>query len=102
MKRILIVIGALAGAAVLLVLGYVGGRHAGATPPRANVAATAQGTPRKVLYWYDTMVPDQHFDHPGLSPMGMQMVPKYADEGSTDKDVVHIDPSTVQMQCTLF
>ncbi|MDE2316000.1 MAG: efflux transporter periplasmic adaptor subunit, partial [Xanthomonadaceae bacterium] len=64
MKRIVIVIGALAGAAVLLALGYVGGRHAGTTPPRANAAATAQGSPRKVLYWYDTMVPNQHFDHP--------------------------------------
>ncbi|ODU67002.1 MAG: efflux transporter periplasmic adaptor subunit, partial [Rhodanobacter sp. SCN 65-17] len=51
---------------------------------------------RKVLYWYDTMVPQQHFDHPGLSPMGMQMVPKYADEGSADNGVVHIDPATTQ------
>ncbi len=96
MKRIVIVIGALAGAAVLLALGYVGGRHAGTTPPRANAVATAQGAPRKVLYWYDTMVPDQHFDHPGRSPMGMPLVPRYADEGGTDQGVVRIDPATVQ------
>ena len=96
MKRIVIVIGALAGAAVLLALGYVGGRHAGTTPPRANAAATAQGSPRKVLYWYDTMVPNQHFDHPGRSPMGMPLVPRYADEGGTDQGVVRIDPATVQ------
>lgn len=36
---------------------------------------------RKVLYWYDPMVPDQHFDRPGKSPfMDMQLQPKYADE----------------------
>ena len=36
---------------------------------------------RKVLYWYDPMVPDQHFDKPGKSPfMDMQLVPKYADD----------------------
>ncbi len=57
--------------------------------------ASAQGGGKKVLYWYDTMVPQQHFDKPGLSPMGMQMVPKYADDGAA-KDVVRIDPATVQ------
>ncbi|MGC1550249.1 MAG: efflux RND transporter periplasmic adaptor subunit [Rhodanobacter sp.] len=62
---------------------------------------TAPSTPSKaptnatVLYWYDTMVPDQHFDKPGLSPMGMQMVPKYADTGAT-RDGVRIDPVTLQ------
>src|SRR3546814_2879148 len=55
----------------------------------------AHGGDKKILYWYDTMVPQQHFDKPGLSPMGMQMVPKYADEGVA-KDVVRIDPATVQ------
>lgn len=33
----------------------------------------------EVLYWYDPMVPDQHFDKPGKSPfMDMELVPKYA------------------------
>ena len=32
-----------------------------------------------VLYWYDPMVPGQHFDEPGKSPfMDMQLVPKCA------------------------
>ncbi len=47
-----------------------------------------------VLYWYDPMVPEQHFNHPGLSPMGMQMVPKTAG-GGVASDVVRIDPRTV-------
>src|SRR5215467_10797469 len=36
---------------------------------------------RKVLYWYDPMKPEVHFDKPGKSPfMDMQLVPKYAEE----------------------
>src|SRR5437660_4146348 len=36
---------------------------------------------RKVLYWYDPMKPEVHFDHPGKSPfMDMQLEPKYAEE----------------------
>jgi hypothetical protein len=35
---------------------------------------------KTVLYWYDPMVADKHFDKPGKSPfMDMQLVPKYAD-----------------------
>ena len=46
-----------------------------------SAAPTASQSERKVLYWYDPMVPDQHFDKAGKSPfMGMQLVPKYADE----------------------
>jgi len=46
------------------------------TPTTAD--ATAE---RQALYWYDPMVPDQHFDSPGKSPfMDMELVPKYADE----------------------
>jgi Cu(I)/Ag(I) efflux system membrane fusion protein len=59
--------------------------------------SAADGSGKKVLYWYDTMVPQQHFDHPGLSPMGMQMVPKYAGENSAgDKGMVSINPATAQ------
>ncbi|EHU2953339.1 TPA: efflux RND transporter periplasmic adaptor subunit [Acinetobacter baumannii] len=54
----------------------------------------------KVLYWYDPMKPEQHFDKPGKSPfMDMQLVPKYADEGdagATESTVVKIDPSIQQ------
>ncbi len=36
---------------------------------------------RKVLYWYDPMVPGTRFDAPGKSPfMDMMLVPKYAQE----------------------
>ncbi|APR54634.1 efflux RND transporter periplasmic adaptor subunit [Sphingomonas koreensis] len=52
---------------------------------------------RKILYWYDPMVPSQHFDKPGKSPfMDMQLVPKYADEGAQGAPGMAIDPARVQ------
>ena len=39
--------------------------------------------PRRVLYWYDPMKPEVHFDHPGKSPfMDMELQPKYAEEAA--------------------
>jgi len=97
MKRALMLFAAALLAVILLLIGYFGGRHqASSSPSQAGTPASApEAGGKKVLYWYDTMVPQQHFDKPGLSPMGMQMVPKYADEGAV-KDVLRIDPTTVQ------
>lgn len=51
---------------------------------------------RKVLYWYDPMVPNQHFDKPGKSPfMDMQLVAKYADAGGETAGI-EISPNIVQ------
>ena len=56
---------------------------------------SALKTERKVLYWYDPMKPDQHFDRPGKSPfMDMQLVAKYADEDQSAG--VRIDPELTQ------
>ncbi|MGB6145356.1 MAG: efflux RND transporter periplasmic adaptor subunit [Rhodanobacter sp.] len=102
MKRALMMLTAALLAVMLLLIGYFGGRHqAPSSPSQAGTpASAAEAGGKKILYWYDTMVPQQHFDKPGLSPMGMQMVPKYADEKpaeeGTAKDVVRIDPTTVQ------
>jgi membrane fusion protein, copper/silver efflux system len=56
------------------------------------VADTATSAPHpvkqepKVLYWYDPMVPDKHFDKPGKSPfMDMELVPKFAEPAQTKK-----------------
>ncbi len=50
-----------------------------------------------VLYWYDPMVPNQHFDQPGKSPfMDMQLVPKYAGAAEDAAGTVSIDPRLVQ------
>ena len=102
MRRAPMVFLAVLAATVLVALGYFVGRHAptGWSPTeRASpgAAAAAGGNGKQVLYWYDTMVPQQHFDHPGLSPMGMQMVPRYADDhAADDKGRVRIDPATLQ------
>ncbi|TCV93373.1 Cu(I)/Ag(I) efflux system membrane fusion protein [Luteibacter rhizovicinus] len=69
---------------------WTGRRHAPVTT--AASSSPSKAAPR---YWYDPMVPDQHFDHPGLSPMGMEMLPRYDSAGDA-KDVVRIDPATVQ------
>ncbi len=56
------------------------GYYAGHRNPEADAPAT-ESPARKVLYWYDPMVPGQRFDKPGKSPfMDMQLVPRYADE----------------------
>lgn len=60
----------------------------------APTQPAAQGE-RKVLYWYDPMVPQHKFDQPGKSPfMDMQLVPKYADE--TAAGSVSVDPRLAQ------
>lgn len=66
-------------AAALLVVGAGGGwwwaRHT------QSPQAVAESKQPEVLYWYDPMVPQQHFDKPGKSPfMDMQLVPRYAHE----------------------
>ena len=52
---------------------------------------------RKVLYWRAPMDPSYISDSPGKSPMGMDLVPVYADEAeSATGKTVTIDPVTVQ------
>jgi Cu(I)/Ag(I) efflux system membrane fusion protein len=72
-------------------LGYYLGSSGGGT---ASSKVDQQGG-RKVLYYYDPMVPQEHYDHPGLSSMGMQTIPKYADEGG-EAAGVQVSPAEVQ------
>lgn len=90
--------------ALLLILGIAigmgierAGRHAPAPSGTPPAGSEAGGAGREVLYWWDPMIPDYRSDQPGLSPMGMEMVPVYAGEteGSADPDVVTIAPEVV-------
>lgn len=89
--------------AVLVGAGYVAGtRHAATGFSVAPIAAAASSekidpkTGRKVLYWRDPMVPNQHFDKPGKSPfMDMQLEPVYADDGGGSTGI-KIDPGIQQ------
>src|SRR5436853_3107 len=50
----------------------------------------------RVLYWYDPMAPNQHFDKPGKSPfMDMQLVPRHANE-TEQASTVRVSPALVQ------
>ena len=52
---------------------------------------------RKILYWRAPMNPGFISDSPGKSPMGMDLVPVYADAGETTTgSVIRIDPVTIQ------
>jgi len=51
---------------------------------------------RKVLYWKGPMDPNFRSDKPGKSPMGMDLVPVYADDGGSGAaSDVKIDPAVV-------
>jgi Cu(I)/Ag(I) efflux system membrane fusion protein len=88
-------------AAVLIGAGYIlGARHPRGGLPLAAKAAAVDSTDdgesdRKILYWHDPMVPNQHFDKPGKSPfMDMALQPVYADEGAAAG--IKVDPSLQQ------
>jgi Cu(I)/Ag(I) efflux system membrane fusion protein/cobalt-zinc-cadmium efflux system membrane fusion protein len=59
--------------------------------------AAASGVEREILYWYAPMDPTYVRDEPGVSPMGMALVPRYSDEPQrTDRGTIRIDPVQVQ------
>ena len=49
---------------------------------------------RHIAYWYDPMVPNEHYPGPGKSSMGMALQPKYADEGA--QGAVTVSPNVIQ------
>ena len=85
-----------AAAAVLLLVGAGGGYGLSRLNSPDPKSATVVPGDRKVLYWYDPMVPGQRFEKPGKSPfMDMQLVPRYADEAQAEAGV-SIDPARIQ------
>jgi Cu(I)/Ag(I) efflux system membrane fusion protein len=86
-----------AGALAIVLIAGGGGYWLGQRGP-ASEAGSAQRE-RKILYWYDPMVPAEHYDNPNsLSSMGMKTIPKYADEAPTASSMpgVSIDPAARQ------
>ncbi len=80
------------GGALALGIVGAGGYWLGAN--RGGAPASEAG--REVLYWYDPMRPEVHFDEPGRSPfMDMDLVARYADEAPADAGV-RIDPGVAQ------
>ena len=89
----------MAAAFILVALAAgAGGYHL--APARENgPAAAPPKVVRKPLYYYDPMVPLEHYDNPNsMSSMGMKTVPKYAEEGGGNAGApgVKIDPAAMQ------
>jgi Cu(I)/Ag(I) efflux system membrane fusion protein len=85
----------------ILAGGAIGFGAARLTVPSAPAVTPGGAAPgeRKILYWYDPMIPAEHHDGPGLSSMGMTTIPKYADmeAGAAPADTgVRIDSAAVQ------
>jgi len=62
------------------------------TGPQRAFAADTDG---EILYWVAPMDPNYRRDKPGKSPMGMDLVPVYADKAAAS-GVITIDPAVVQ------
>jgi membrane fusion protein, copper/silver efflux system len=60
--------------------------------------SSIQTTEKQILYWVAPMDAAFRRDKPGKSPMGMDLVPVYADNGDTspDKTIIKINPSVEQ------
>ena len=52
---------------------------------------------QRVLYYYDPMRPEEHFDKPGPSPfMDMQLLPKYAEADNADGGGIAVSATVIQ------
>jgi Cu(I)/Ag(I) efflux system membrane fusion protein len=96
MKAIRLILASLFGLAIGIAATWIFlHRTTGPTPPPSS--GSSASAEKKVLYWYDPMLPDQRFDKPGKSPtMDMALVPRYADDAGEGAGVVSIDPRQVQ------
>ncbi len=72
-------------AAIALAIGVTFGGRISAIFQQQHSAAqtTTAGSERKVLYWYDAMNPQHHYDKPGKTPDGMDLVPQYAENSTS-------------------
>ncbi|GAB4127370.1 MAG: efflux RND transporter periplasmic adaptor subunit [Rhodothalassiaceae bacterium] len=81
-------------AGLLVALGGLAGHFvASLVADRSGQESTGE---RKILYWQSPMDPSYRSDKPGKSPMGMDLIPVYADEADdSPTDSLRIDPAVV-------
>lgn len=73
--------------------------HDAAITANSGTAMAPEKSARRILYWFDPMMPTQHFDKPGKSPfMDMELQPKYAEEvtAATETARVGVPPAMAQ------
>lgn len=89
-KNVLIASSIAAAIAVGIIIGSLWQPVGGIAEPEASDGE------RQLLYWKSPMDPNYRSDKPGKSPMGMDLVPVYADEAAEDEEgVVVISPRIV-------
>ena len=82
---------------VVLILGVMLGYSLAVIMPaskKAGMSDTVKAE-RKVKYWVAPMDPSYRRDKPGKSPMGMDLVPVYANGGDDDSSIIKISPRVV-------
>ncbi|NVJ69570.1 MAG: efflux RND transporter periplasmic adaptor subunit [Alphaproteobacteria bacterium] len=85
-------------AAALMIGGGLGfGMAQWTAPANESNAASTKSDKREILYWVAPMDPNFKRDEPGKSPMGMDLVPVYADEaqGGDNASALRINASVV-------
>lgn len=85
---------AVAALALALVAGAGGYGLARLGQPSSAPTPQAKAPERKILYWHDPMLPAERYPGPGKSSMGMDLIPKYAEE--TAGAGVSIDPASLR------
>lgn len=73
--------------------------HDATITANSGTAMAPEKSARRILYWFDPMMPTQHFDKPGKSPfMDMELQPKYAEEvtAATETARVGVPPAMAQ------
>jgi membrane fusion protein, copper/silver efflux system len=67
-------------AAIAVVIGVLYAANVRAAFQHEHDQQPTSSAEKKVLYWYDAMNPQHHYEKPGKAPDGMDLVPLYADE----------------------
>lgn len=79
-------------------IGGAGGWWLASLTTDSGDGESVAGSEREILYWVAPMDPNYRRDEPGNSPMGMDLIPVYADEGGSsgvDQPSIRINPAVV-------
>jgi Cu(I)/Ag(I) efflux system membrane fusion protein len=78
--------------AATITISFIAGRYYNSIGGNSPGTSSSE---REILYWVAPMDANYRRDEPGKSPMGMDLVPVYADEVDSQAGVVKIDPTIV-------